>query len=47
MNVNELADLLNTASEIIEKQKSELDALKAKYKQEFEYVENLLKAQEK
>jgi hypothetical protein len=47
MNINELADLLDQASEVIKKQKAEIEALKAKLKSEFNYVENLLKAQEK
>jgi glycine cleavage system regulatory protein len=47
MNINELADLLDQASEVIKKQQIEIEALKAKLKREFNYVENLLKAQEK
>jgi hypothetical protein len=59
MNAYELADELeNTmrhrndvvfveAATMLRQQQAEIEALKAKYKQEFEYVENLLKAQEK
>ena len=47
MNANELADLLDQATEVIKKQHAEIEALKAKLKSEFDYAENLLKAQDK
>jgi hypothetical protein len=39
--------LLGKSADMLRQQQAEIEALKAKLKSEFDYVENLLKAQEK